>query len=183
MKIASIAILLVSAALFASAARAQQKCPAPPALSAGTGANIFSSQQELDLGDVEAEWLEKNYHVIHDDDIAARLNLTTSRILAQLPSTQLKFRIILIDSPVVNAFSVGAGRIYVTRKMVAFVRNDVYDLKSLEKRSLLTFPYHIAAWSFSADGQRVFILTANQMAYIFDSQALGRAETATAIAP
>jgi hypothetical protein len=60
---------------------------------------------------------------------------------------------------------------------------DVYDLKSLEKRALLTFPYHIAAWSFSADGKRLFILTANQMAYIFDSQALGRAETATAIVP
>jgi len=124
MNITPIAILLFSALLFPSAARAQQKCPAPPALGAGTGANIFSPQQELDLGDVEAEWLERNYHVIHDDDIAARLNLTTSRILAQLPPTQLKFRIILIDSPIVNAFSVGAGRIYVTRKMVAFVRND-----------------------------------------------------------
>ena len=123
MKTTSI-ILLVSAALFASAARAQQKCPPPPALSAATGANIFSPQQELNLGDVEAEWLEKNYRVIHDDDLVARLNLTTARILAQLPPTQLKFRIILIDTPAVNAFSVGAGRIYVTRKMVAFLRND-----------------------------------------------------------
>jgi hypothetical protein len=66
----------------------------------------------------------KNYHVIHDDELASRLNLTTNRILSQLPPTQLKFRIILIDSPLVNAFSVGAGRIYVTRKMVAFLRND-----------------------------------------------------------
>ena len=94
MKTTSI-ILLVSAALFASAARAQQKCPPPPALSAATGANIFSPQQELNLGDVEAEWLEKNYRVIHDDRLAARLSLTTARILAQLPPTQLKFRIIL----------------------------------------------------------------------------------------
>ena len=85
---------------------------------------MFDAQQELDLGDVEAEWLEKNYRVIHDDELAARLNLISSRILAQLPPTQLKFRIILIDSPTVNSFSVGAGRIYVTRKMIAFVRND-----------------------------------------------------------
>jgi len=85
---------------------------------------MFNAQQELDLGDVEAEWLEKNYRVIHDDELAARLNLISSRILAQLPPTQLKFRIILIDSPTVNSFSVGAGRIYVTRKMIAFVRND-----------------------------------------------------------
>jgi hypothetical protein len=67
--------LLLSLALLATGTlRAQQKCPAPPALSAGTGANIFSPQQELDLGDIEAEWLEKNYRVIHDDSLASRLN-------------------------------------------------------------------------------------------------------------
>ena len=124
MKILSIALLSISAVLIAGAVCAQEKCPAPPALSATTSANIFSPQQELDLGDVEAEWLEKNYRVIHDDELAGRLNQITNRILAQLPPTQLKFRVILIDSPVVNSFSVGAGRIYVTRKMVAFLRSD-----------------------------------------------------------
>lgn len=124
MKIISIALLSLLAVMLGGVVCAQEKCPAPPALSAPTGANIFSPQQELDLGDVEAEWLEKNYHVIHDDELAGHLNLITSRILAQLPPTQLKFRVILIDTPVVNSFSVGAGRIYVTRKMIAFVRSD-----------------------------------------------------------
>jgi WD40 repeat protein len=120
----SFAVLICFAFLFGESAKAQQKCPPPPALSAPTRANIFNVQQELDLGDVEAEWLEKNYRVIHDDELAGRLNSISNRILAQLPATQLKFRIILIDSPTVNSFSVGAGRIYVTRKMIAFVRND-----------------------------------------------------------
>ena len=124
MRTISIALLSFSAVLFSGVVCAQEKCPAPPALSASTQANIFNPQQELDLGDVEAEWLEKNYRVIHDDELAGRLNLITNRILAQLPPTQLKFRVILIDTPVVNSFSVGAGRIYVTRKMIAFVRND-----------------------------------------------------------
>ncbi len=52
---------------------------------------------------------------------------------------------------------------------------DVYDLKSLEKRAVLTFPYPITAWSFSADGKRLFVLTANQVAYIFDSEMLDKA--------
>jgi hypothetical protein len=60
---------------------------------------------------------------------------------------------------------------------------DVYDLKSLEKRNLLTFPYHISAWQFSADGKRLFILTANQIAYFFDTQALDKADTAMAVVP
>jgi predicted Zn-dependent protease len=102
----------------------KQQCPTPPTLSASASANIFNPQQELDLGDVEAEWLEKSYRIIHDDQLASRLNLMTERILAQLPPTQLRFRIILVDTPIVDSFSVGAGRIYVTRKMVAFLRND-----------------------------------------------------------
>lgn len=124
MQIASIVVLIASALLFSGPVRAQQQCPAPPVLSPAASANIFNPQQELDLGDVEAEWLEKNYRVIHDDELAARLNLITGRILAQLPPSQLKFRVILIDTPVLNSFSVGAGRIYVTRKMVAFLRSD-----------------------------------------------------------
>jgi hypothetical protein len=54
--------------------------------------------------------LENNHRVIHDDSLATRLNLVTTRTLAQLPPTQLRFRVILIDSPEVNSFSVGAGR-------------------------------------------------------------------------
>jgi len=60
---------------------------------------------------------------------------------------------------------------------------DVYDLKSFEKRNVLTFRYHISAWAFSGDGKRLFILAANQIAYTFDTQALNKAETATAVAP
>ncbi len=41
---------------------------------------------------------------------------------------------------------------------------DVYDLKSLEKRNLLTYAYPIAAWSFSSDGKRLLVLTSNQVA-------------------
>jgi hypothetical protein len=55
------------------------------------------------------------------------------------------------------------------------------DLKSLEKRNLLTFPYNISTWSFSADGRRLFVLTANQMAYIFDCQSLDKAESTMAV--
>lgn len=51
---------------------------------------------------------------------------------------------------------------------------NVYDLKSLERRAVLAFPYHISGWAFSADGKRLLILTANQIAYIFDSQALDK---------
>lgn len=110
--------------IFAAQARAQQKCPAPPALTASSALNIFTPQQEVDLGDVEAERIERTAHVIHDDELATYLNHIVDRILAQMPLTQLHFRVMLIDLPDVNAFSLPGGRIYVARKMVAFARNE-----------------------------------------------------------
>jgi hypothetical protein len=108
----------------ASPAGAQQKCPLPPALTASPAPNIFTPQQEVDLGDVEAERIEHTVPVIQDDVLAAYLNKIAKRIVDQLPPTQLKIRVILIDLPIVNAFSLPGGRIYVTRKMVAFARSD-----------------------------------------------------------
>jgi len=116
--------LLVSALLCAAPVRAQQKCPAPPALTESSSPNIFTPQQEVDLGDIEGERVELYARVIHDDQLSAYLNHIVSRILAQLPPTHLDFRVMLIDLPEVNAFSLPGGRIYVTRKMVAFARND-----------------------------------------------------------
>lgn len=115
---------LVLCLLCAASLAAQEKCPAPPAIESSTANNIFTSQQEVDLGDIEAERVELSARVIHDDQLAAYLNRIVDHLLAQLPPTHLQFRVTLIDLPAVNAFSLPGGRIYVTRKMVAFARND-----------------------------------------------------------
>lgn len=41
-----------------------------------------------------------------------------------LPPSAIKPRFFLLDAPVLNAFSTIGGRVYVTRKMVAYVRNE-----------------------------------------------------------
>jgi len=51
---------------------------------------------------------------------------------------------------------------------------DIYSLPSLEKRAQLDFPSPISLQRFSADGKRLFVLTSNQTAFIFDTAALGR---------
>lgn len=51
---------------------------------------------------------------------------------------------------------------------------EVYDLASLQKRGHLRFPYQVAAWSFSSDGKELFVMTANQVVYVFDSGALAQ---------
>lgn len=138
-------VLAVLLCNFAISAQAQQNCPAPPAFAPATGKSIFTPQQEIDLGDVEAEQFEKNFQVIHDDELTAYVNRVASRILAHMPPTQLNFRITVIDMPVMNSFSIAGGRIYVTRKMVAFLRNEdeLAGLLGHEMGHVLTHQYAI----------------------------------------
>src|SRR5262245_13173325 len=44
----------------------------------------------------------------------------------------------------------------------------VYDLASLEKRDEFTFTHPVSLTSFSQDGKRLFVLTANQAVYVLD---------------
>ena len=76
------------------------------------------------MGDVEAEQFERNIHVVHDDELTAYANQVASRVAAHLPPSDLKIRVMLVDLPIVNAFSLAGGRIYVTRKAVAFLQNE-----------------------------------------------------------
>jgi predicted Zn-dependent protease len=116
---------LFTVALFADgAARAQQVCSVTPTLRIPAVAHIFSVQQERTLGDIEAEWLETNYHAVHDEVLSAHLNAVAGRILSQFPHDQARIRIILIDAPKAQAFSVGPERIYITRTMITLLKND-----------------------------------------------------------
>jgi predicted Zn-dependent protease len=89
-----------------------------------TAAQIFSIQQERILGDIEAEWVETDYHVAQNGKFAAHLNAIAGRILSQFPREQAQVHVILIDSPSAEAFSAGPERIYISGKMVALLRSD-----------------------------------------------------------
>jgi hypothetical protein len=47
----------------------------------------------------------------------------------------------------------------------------VYDLATLEKRDELVFSNPVSVVAFGEDGRRMFVLTANQTAYLFDLSA------------
>jgi predicted Zn-dependent protease len=106
------------------AARAQQSCSVAVPIRIPTAANIFSAQQERALGDIEAEMVESSYHTTRDQELAVHLNAVVSRVQSQLPHDKALVHVILIDAPEAQSFSVSPERIYVSRKMVALLRND-----------------------------------------------------------
>jgi len=103
---------------------AQQSCSVIMGLRIPTAPHIFSIQQERTLGDIESKWVERNYHATHNEELTAHLNAIASRVLSQFPGDQAQVRVILIDASEAESFSIGPERIYITRKMVALLRND-----------------------------------------------------------
>jgi len=51
--------------------------------------NIFSPEQEVELGDILAAFVEPYLHPLDDDGLAAHLRAIADRLVAQLPPTGL----------------------------------------------------------------------------------------------
>lgn len=118
---------IVSAALLTSTSPAAQP-QAPCALEAlklpaVTEPIAFTPEQEMQLGEVVAEHVNRSLDVI-EGPLNEHLQRIGDRIAAELPATGLTFTFRLVDQPFWSAFAMPGGRIYVTRKLVAFVRSE-----------------------------------------------------------
>jgi len=83
----------------------------------------FSEQQESDLGDAVAELIDDDLRVVRDDR-NTYLQGIGDRLLKAVPPTRLRFSFELIDDGDLNAFALPGGRVFVSRKTVAFTRTE-----------------------------------------------------------
>jgi predicted Zn-dependent protease len=116
----------VAAILFLTlVAQGQSRQPClPPAVAATSEPNIFTEQQERDLGDAIAEHIIRDFRVIDDDEVTGHLNRIGRRLVNHLPQTNLRFLFHLVDMPDANAFVLPGGRVYVARKLVALAQSE-----------------------------------------------------------
>lgn len=118
------AVLIASVFSLPRLALAQpQQCPSVPA-PVSKEANIFNEEQEIDLGDAVAEHLQRDFRIIADDDVSAYLQSIGERLVRHIPGNKMRYRFFIIDMPMVNAFVLPGGRVYVTRKMIAAARQE-----------------------------------------------------------
>jgi WD40 repeat protein len=123
--IGSLALTLFTVPFLTISLWSQTNCPLPPAIQPiPHELNIFSDEQEVDLGDAMAESFARHIRIIDDDKLSAYLRTLGDRLVQHLPPNQMKFRFYLVELPEVNAFSIAGGRVYVARKMVAFAKSD-----------------------------------------------------------
>src|SRR5712692_10517013 len=117
-------LLFTFFSLLASGADAQSTCPPLLAPAPDPAKLLFTTAQEMELGEIIREQLESRFLVIQDDQVTAYLKGIGDRVAQHLPDTGLHYEFLLYDQPEIQAFSMPGGRVYVSRKMVSFLRNE-----------------------------------------------------------
>lgn len=86
--------------------------------------NIFTDQQESDLGDILSDSLVSDEDVVEDAAMNQHLHDIADRIVPYLPPNQFRLHFSLIELAEANAFSLPGGRIYISRKLIVSLKND-----------------------------------------------------------
>jgi WD40 repeat protein len=162
-KLACLAVLILSF-LFAGTVYSQNACPAPSYTMPAKSPNIFTEQQDVDLGDAQAEQIQNVYRVI-DDDVTDYIRRVGQRLVSQLPASSLHYQFYLVDLPSVNAFALPGGRVYISRKLVAACKSEdelagvmAHEIGHIATRQgSIEFTRYLKALGISSVGERMDI--------------------------
>jgi WD40 repeat protein len=102
---------------------AQTGCPALQAPKPDPSI-ILTPKQATELGDILAEGMNSRYEVVDDEALTGYLARVGNRVAEQLPPVGLHYTFLLYDEPQVQAFGISGGHIYVSRKLVAFLKSE-----------------------------------------------------------
>jgi len=89
-----------------------------------SGFNLFSLQQDVDLGRQSAAEVEKQVTLLNDARTNRYLTSIISRLAAQSPGTKFPYTIKAVNANEINAFSLPGGPMYVNRGLINAARNE-----------------------------------------------------------
>jgi hypothetical protein len=119
------AALALALAVCGSAGEVAHDTACQPAIAMpAASASMFTPEQEIELGDVLAARLPSSVRITTDSALTAYLSRIGERLAPHLPASGIKFRYFVLDAPYPDAFSIAGGRIYISRGLSAFVRNE-----------------------------------------------------------
>src|ERR1700680_3731717 len=97
---------------------------APPLPPLSAERNIFSEEQEMELGRIRAAHLEQNFKIIEDPALTDYLNQIAQRLSQGMPNSKLRFHVVIVDQQNANAFSIPGGYLYFTRRLIATFKDE-----------------------------------------------------------
>lgn len=119
------------AVLFAAACFGISGCTTNPATGARQITPIMSPADEAEAGAAAHPKILQAYGGAYDDEkLGAYVASVTARIVRATNQPENRYRVTVLDSPVVNAFALPGGYVYVTRGLMSLA-NDEAELASV----------------------------------------------------
>jgi len=124
--IAALAAFACVLAAWPAAVSRHSQLPEPPRGPVSTAKTDFLSAERRE----ELRVLEANGGVYQDAQLQGLVTDIVERLAASSERPDLRYRVIILNSPAVNAFSLPSGRLYVTRGLIALA-NDASELAAV----------------------------------------------------
>ncbi len=85
---------------------------------------LLSEQQEIETGTQYHQQILKQYALYEDPDLGSYVTSIGKRLASHSHREGLEFHFYVLDSPMVNAFALPGGYVYITRGILAYMDNE-----------------------------------------------------------
>jgi beta-barrel assembly-enhancing protease len=89
-----------------------------------SGFNLFSPEQDIELGSASAELVERQSNVLRDEKVNAYVSRIGERLAARAPGYHFPYKFVVVASPEINAFALPGGYIFVNAGAVAAAHDE-----------------------------------------------------------
>jgi predicted Zn-dependent protease len=91
---------------------------------ASAGFNLFSPEQDIQLGEASAEEIMRQMAVVSDERAEAYVQRLGERVAAAAPGYKFPYKFVVVASPEVNAFALPGGYVFVNEGAIEAARTE-----------------------------------------------------------
>jgi len=106
------------------AVMALSACSTNPATGKSQFTGLMSPGQETQVGASEHEKVDRQFGFYNDPGLTAYVNEIGAKVTKETERTDIQYKFHIIDSPIVNAFALPGGYIYVSRGLLALANDE-----------------------------------------------------------
>src|SRR5215207_1269486 len=91
---------------------------------ASAGFNLFSPEQDIQLGETSAEEIMRQVDVLNDKRTEAYVQRLGERVAAAAPGYKFPYKFVVVASPEVNAFALPGGYVFINEGAIEAARTE-----------------------------------------------------------
>jgi predicted Zn-dependent protease len=90
----------------------------------GASFNLFSPEQDIELGEASAEEIRRQVVVLRDERAERYVQRLGERLAAQAPGYKFPYKFVVVASPEVNAFALPGGYVFVNKGAIEAAHSE-----------------------------------------------------------